>query len=636
MKPSVTLARWWIACIALICLSAPLESWASPSWWNGDWQYRKAITVKLPPAGSSGPASVVVPIRLHVGNFTFFSDLQPSGADLRFIAADGTALNYQIELLDPAGGLLVAWVEIPVTADTTEHPLWMYYGNPKAAAPDATHVYGADQVLVLHFGESHGVPRDATAYRNDAAESTAILGVPGVIGNGASFDGHGLVRIAQHPALQIAEGGAMTFSAWVKVDAESPRAVLFSETQQDRHLEIGLAGLTPYAEVADGRRVSRVESSGSLSTGAWHHVQVSIGNDIAFYIDGALAGGGASGGLPAIAGDVSIGGVGAIGAVSAIGAAGGGGEAALSGELDEVEISKVARSAWWALVSAQSQRTDASLVEYGTDESKGAAGKLTAYFAMMSNLLQQVSLDGLAVIVITTLLGLASAQVFFSKAAMLKRMERDDARFIGEFPERLSREAGAALGVVRAVQEEADKNPEALDSSSLYAMYRSGLSGLTSALAAGTGATTEARLGPEALEAMRAALDGALVEEVDRMNARLVVMTIAIAGAPFLGLLGTVVGVMITFASIAAAGDVNVNTIAPGVAAAMAATVVGLLVAIPSLFGYNWLATHINRRTSAMEVFATQFLSRVALIGLAARQPSAGGRTSPEPSIHAA
>jgi biopolymer transport protein ExbB len=79
------------------------------------------------------------------------------------------------------------------------------------------------------------------------------------------------------------------------------------------------------------------------------------------------------------------------------------------------------------------------------------------------------------------------------------------------------------------------------------------------------------------------------------------------------------VGVMITFAAIAAAGDVNVNTIAPGVAAAMTATVVGLLVAIPSLFGYNWLATRVSRRTSAMEVFADQFVSSLALLALAAR-----------------
>ena len=69
----------------------------------------------------------------------------------------------------------------------------------------------------------------------------------------------------------------------------------------------------------------------------------------------------------------------------------------------------------------------------------------------------------------------------------------------------------------------------------------------------------------------------------------MVLLTIAISGGPFLGLLGTVVGVMITFAAIAAAGDVNINAIAPGISAALLATVAGLAVAIPALFGYNYL-----------------------------------------------
>jgi biopolymer transport protein ExbB len=91
----------------------------------------------------------------------------------------------------------------------------------------------------------------------------------------------------------------------------------------------------------------------------------------------------------------------------------------------------------------------------------------------------------------------------------------------------------------------------------------------------------------------------------------MVFLTIAISGGPFLGLLGTVVGVMITFASIAAAGDVNVNAIAPGVAAALMATVAGLAVAIPALFAYNYLTTRIRDITAEMAVFANEFVSKM-------------------------
>ena len=93
---------------------------------------------------------------------------------------------------------------------------------------------------------------------------------------------------------------------------------------------------------------------------------------------------------------------------------------------------------------------------------------------------------------------------------------------------------------------------------------------------------------------------------------QMVWLTISISGGPFLGLLGTVVGVMITFAAIAAAGEVNVNAIAPGTAAALVATTAGLAVAIPCLFGYNYLNTRIKGITTDMRVFVDELVARLA------------------------
>ncbi len=114
------------------------------------------------------------------------------------------------------------------------------------------------------------------------------------------------------------------------------------------------------------------------------------------------------------------------------------------------------------------------------------------------------------------------------------------------------------------------------------------------------------------MDAIKAAIDADLVRETQKQNAGMVLLTIAISGGPFLGLLGTVVGVMITFAAIAAAGDVNVNAIAPGIAAALLATVAGLAVAIPALFGYNYLASRIKNITIAMQIFVDEFVTRTA------------------------
>jgi biopolymer transport protein ExbB len=119
-------------------------------------------------------------------------------------------------------------------------------------------------------------------------------------------------------------------------------------------------------------------------------------------------------------------------------------------------------------------------------------------------------------------------------------------------------------------------------------------------------------LSARSIQAIRASLDGSLVRQSAKLSDKMVLLTIAISGGPFLGLLGTVVGVMITFAAVAQAGDVNVNAIAPGIAAALAATVAGLAVAIPALFGYNYLLTRIKSETSDMHVFIDEFVTKLA------------------------
>jgi biopolymer transport protein ExbB len=119
-------------------------------------------------------------------------------------------------------------------------------------------------------------------------------------------------------------------------------------------------------------------------------------------------------------------------------------------------------------------------------------------------------------------------------------------------------------------------------------------------------------LSARSIQAIRAMLDGAMVKETQELNKLMVLLTIAISGGPFLGLLGTVIGVMITFAAIAAQGDVNVNAIAPGIAAALAATVAGLAVAIPALFGYNYLLSQVKNAISDMHIFIDEFVTKIA------------------------
>jgi biopolymer transport protein ExbB len=113
-------------------------------------------------------------------------------------------------------------------------------------------------------------------------------------------------------------------------------------------------------------------------------------------------------------------------------------------------------------------------------------------------------------------------------------------------------------------------------------------------------------------EVIRTAVDSSLLAELNRLSSRMVLVTLAVSGAPFLGLLGTVIGIMITFATVALKGDVNINTIAPGISAALTATATGMLVLIPALFGYNVLQTRIRDANGTLDNFRDELLARFA------------------------
>jgi biopolymer transport protein ExbB/TolQ len=91
----------------------------------------------------------------------------------------------------------------------------------------------------------------------------------------------------------------------------------------------------------------------------------------------------------------------------------------------------------------------------------------------------------------------------------------------------------------------------------------------------------------------------------------MIVLSTAVAGGPFIGLLGTVWGVMSTFAGIAESQAATLTAMAPGVAAALVATVTGLLVAIPAMFAYNFMVTTIRSITQELDGFATRYANQI-------------------------
>ena len=111
------------------------------------------------------------------------------------------------------------------------------------------------------------------------------------------------------------------------------------------------------------------------------------------------------------------------------------------------------------------------------------------------------------------------------------------------------------------------------------------------------------------LEHTENALQRALASEILRYESSMVFLASIVSGAPFLGLLGTVWGVMETFSDVATAGSANLAAMAPGVSAALITTVTGLLVAIPAMFGYNYLVTTLRGMIVELDNFAGELSS---------------------------
>lgn len=119
------------------------------------------------------------------------------------------------------------------------------------------------------------------------------------------------------------------------------------------------------------------------------------------------------------------------------------------------------------------------------------------------------------------------------------------------------------------------------------------------------------KISQAAFDAVRVALERAAGAEAMSLEKGMIVLSTAVAGGPFIGLLGTVWGVMETFAGIARANSASLTAMAPGVAGALIATVIGLLVAIPAMFAYNFMVTTIRAITQELDGFAAEYSTQI-------------------------
>jgi len=145
----------------------------------------------------------------------------------------------------------------------------------------------------------------------------------------------------------------------------------------------------------------------------------------------------------------------------------------------------------------------------------------------------------------------------------------------------------------------------------LFAVYQAGSIELDARLKSTADQARKKHVSLKSMEHVKRLMENAVAQESLKLESGLILLAIAVSGGPFLGLLGTVWGVMSTFAGIAQEGSATMAAMAPGVSAALVTTVAGLLVAIPSMFGYNWLVHNLRVRSVELDNFAQELVSKM-------------------------
>jgi biopolymer transport protein ExbB len=459
------------------------------------------------------------------------------------------------------------------------------------------------------------VPHDATGYGNNAL-TAGKRDDGGMIGYGLRLDGTTPIRIAASPSLAIPAGQAMTWSMWVHPNDGVRSGVLVALRNGANALTIGLDNGVAYAQLETSAGTLRT-SPGTPLTEGFHHIAVTASDHVRVYVDGELRGDVAAT-LPAMSAAAVLGTAlpaPAAPAAPDTPATPAGGDTTVpaapaqpappplgfAGVIDELEISKVVRPTGAFQVAVRDQGPQANLLVFDQPEQSSLLGN-----SYVGIIVRSVTPDAWVVIGILGVMALLSWVVMVAKALYVRRISHANRVFRAEFRAAMARvsETGGHFGALEM------QRPHILRHSPLFRLYQLGAREVNERLEQGR-VDADGRLAMQSLAAVRAALDAGLAHENQRLSRLMVLLTIAISGGPFLGLLGTVIGVMITFAAIAAAGDVNINAIAPGISAALLATVAGLAVAIPALFGYNYFIIRIRDANVDMQVFVDEMVTRI-------------------------
>ena len=212
--------------------------------------------------------------------------------------------------------------------------------------------------------------------------------------------------------------------------------------------------------------------------------------------------------------------------------------------------------------------------------------------------LREATLPAKIILICLALFSIIAWSVMVGKAMQMRRARRLNQFFNAEFHSQ------------KGVLDVFDRKVQA-EGCPLFKVYQAGSVELDARLKNTDGTGRKRFISLKGIEHVKRSLENTVAQESLKLESGLILLAIAVSGAPFLGLLGTVWGVMDTFGHIAKAGSASMAAMAPGVSAALVTTVAGLLVAIPSMFGYNWLVHNLRVLTVELDNFAQELVSKM-------------------------
>lgn len=139
---------------------------------------------------------------------------------------------------------------------------------------------------------------------------------------------------------------------------------------------------------------------------------------------------------------------------------------------------------------------------------------------------------------------------------------------------------------------------------------------------------TRRALSDAELEIVKSNVEQSIEDQLVKLDKSMIFLQTAVSASPFLGLFGTVWGITIAFTNLASQGKADIQTLAPGVSGALLTTVIALVVAIPSLVGYNIITAAIRKMTVQLDNFAEEFHSRLKIEQLDSISAASGEQQS--------